>query len=745
MEITKAKKGSDEYLMDWADYVIGDLVREKTELVKAYNYFNGVRDHYQYENIEKNYNVGNPTSVSFTPLTRKHIEAIVGEYLTTKPQPRISCKDHATLTNIYRDKQLQIAQKKKEWLSQFLENAIYKAIHGTSEEQKDQKQGDQEIERELKEIEEDVDRNFISNYEIAAQDICEYVMQNRDIDFKNKLEQLLLDLLIAGQAYYKVKPSHLKTNFKLEICDPLNTWVDKDPKSRYMKNAYKSVVRKWMTPEEIEIKYGDFLTAEDLKKVREWKNFYDDTAKENFMLITGQSARCGGKDTPGLWANTGVHPFQDSEFDEKRFDLVPVYEVEWIDSSKKDKKWSGVTYNITRIGQDIYILDGSDSFEFPKNIDSPNETRLSINGIWYTNGHGAPYSLMLATAALQDRYDLTIYKKDNAVALSGTKGAIIDVPSLPAYLGDTPEERIMKYVAYRKIGFAPIDTAQDGLQSPNTIYNGFNDTLEPGTIQAYQLSLQMIEETVSSITGVFRERLGGIEARDAVANVEVGMQQSYVITKRYYQAMDTLVKEMLTDCIDVAKIAYKDGLTGQLILGNRKEIFTIMPEYYSFTSYDISLADSAEIIKEQNQINQMATAYMQNNMMDPEILMIISTSKSLTEMKELTIKAIKEKKMENDQLQKMQQMLAEAQKNQQELQKQLEASTKKIAQLNERELAIKQQDNVTRQQIDWYKAKTTAEMKDRELDLIQERNKLEVAQLFDNNPNNDEINFNKKM
>jgi hypothetical protein len=34
----------------------------------------------------------------------------------------------------------------------------------------------------------------------------------------------------------------------------------------------------------------------------------------------------------------------------------------------------------------------------------------------------------------------------------------------------------------------------------------------------------MTENIVSSMTGVFRERLGGIEARDAVQNVEVGMQ-----------------------------------------------------------------------------------------------------------------------------------------------------------------------------------------------------------------------------
>ena len=52
MEVTKAKKGSDDYLMDYCDYVIGYLVREKRDIIKAYNYFNGIRDHYQYENLD---------------------------------------------------------------------------------------------------------------------------------------------------------------------------------------------------------------------------------------------------------------------------------------------------------------------------------------------------------------------------------------------------------------------------------------------------------------------------------------------------------------------------------------------------------------------------------------------------------------------------------------------------------------------------------------------------------------------
>lgn len=740
MEITNAKKGSDQYMTDWCDYIIGDLVKEKTYLIKAYNYFNGVRDHFQYEHLEKNYGIGNPTSIGFTPLTRKHIEAIVGEYLSMKPTPRISCKDQGTLTNIFRDKQLELSKQTFDYVSKFLNNAVYQAINGNPEQQGEQ--ADYEIQAELNRIKESVDRNFISNYEIAAQNICQYVLQDRQIDFKNKLEQLILDLLIAGEAYYKVSKTSQGTNFKIELCDPLNTWVDKDPKSRYMKNGYKSVVRKWMTPEEIEIKYGDYLTRDDLKAISEYKYFHEHDG--NFLLISGQQSRCGDIRNPGMLNGIGAHPLDDDIAFDHKWNLIPVYEVEWIDSTKKDNKIVGKCYSITRIGSDIYVTRDVDD-ELPHDIDSPEIPRLSINGLWYTNGHGAPYSLMLATADLQDNYDMLLYKKDNLIALSGTAGAIVDIAQLPEKLGASFEERLMNYNAYRKVGMAIIDTAQEGQQAAGgQFYGGFNDTQGLAGIQYIQAAIQIIEDTVSSITGVFRERLGGIQQRDAVANVEVGMQQSYIITKRYYNAMDTLVSEILTDCMDVAKSAYKKGITGQLILGDRKEFFKILPEYYTTTSFDIHLADSAEIIKEQELIKQLAMQLASSSQVDPEILLIVSTSKSLTEMKELTLKSIREKKIENNQIQQLSQQLQEAQKNMQDMQKQLEASTKKIAQLNERKLNIEQQNNQMDQEIAYAKIEAEKETKNRELDLIEQRNKLEAAQLFDNNPNNDQINFSKK-
>lgn len=733
MLTSKYKKGSDDYLVDMTDYIIGDLVHEKESLFKAYNYYNGVRDKYQYANLETNYGIGNPTSIKFTPLIRKHIDAIVGEFLTTDIKPHISCKDEKTLTNINRDKQLELTKELHDWVSKFLQNSIYESLQGKKQE--NEKIIDPIVDQEIKNIKESLDLNFISNYEIAGQNIVQYILQSRKIDFKNKLHQILLDLLISGEAYYKVLPTSNGTSFKIEVEDPLNTWVDKDPKSKYLKNGYKSVVRKWMTQEEIIIKYGNLLTKKDIDDLGELKDY--DYINNHMILVTGSGARCGDYSNPGLLNNTGVHP-EDTYNYNRKFELIPVYEVEWIDWVRTpDGKIKGNRYETIRIASDIYILLGEDK-DAVRDMDATNEITLKLNGMFYTDGHGNPYSLMLKTADLQDEYDLLMYFKSNILALSGTKGAIVDVATLPEILGDNFEERLLKFIAYRKTGLSIIDSSQEG-QSPNQIYGGFDDTVNPGSLQAIQIAIEIVENTASSITGVFRERLGGIQQRDAVANVEVGMQQSYIITKQYYQVMDTLVSEMLTDALNTARSVYKDGLTGQIILGDRKQIFTLMPKYYSQTDYDVHLINTADIIKELDLIKQLSIQLSSQNNVDPEILIIVSTSKSLTELKTQLLKSIKEKKIENNQLVKLTQELQQAQQVIEQMQKQLEASTKKINSLNERKLAIEQQDNQQKNNINWFKVKSDVDNKKRELDIIENRNKLEALQLVDNNPNNDKI------
>ncbi len=332
--------------------------------------------------------------------------------------------------------------------------------------------------------------------------------------------------------------------------------------------------------------------------------------------------------------------------------------------------------------------------------------------------------------------------RDNAIANSGTRGTHIDVAHLPEFLGNDMPERLVKYLAYKKSGISLFDSSQEG-QMLNTTFQGFDETLGAGTIQAIEMAIQSIEATASSITGVFRERLGGIQQRDAVQNIEMGMQQSYIITKQYYQLMDTLVREILSDSLNVAKKVYKKGVTGSYILGDsRRQLFTALPEYFTFTDFDIHIMNSADVIKEQEILKQMAMELTKGGQFDPEILIIIMTSKSLTEMKENVFACLKKKKDENNQLQQVNQALQQAQQAQQEAQKQLQDATGKLQQFNQEEMNLKKQELQQKGQLENKKIDNLSKFNDSKLEMEKIGIKLEGAQLFDDNQNNNEISNN---
>jgi len=63
--------------------------------------------------------------------------------------------------------------------------------------------------------------------------------------------------------------------------------------------------------------------------------------------------------------------------------------------------------------------------------------------------------------------------------------------------------------------------------------------------------------------------------------------------------MSLVTREILLDALNCAKIVWKDGLTGTLVLGDKlQKIFTALPKYFTVTDFDIHIVTSTEIIKE---------------------------------------------------------------------------------------------------------------------------------------------------
>ncbi len=728
----KERKGTEKEILDTIDRAINELVYEKTQIIKAYNYYHGKRDPEQFRHLEENYGIGTPTSVEFIPLTRKHVDVLIGEYLSTPCLPRVSCKDSKTLSNIHRDKQLKINADIAQELNKHLKNAIYSSIMGQ------QNAPDKDVEQQLNDLHESIDRNFISEYEIAGQNIVDWAMQSRVIDFANQRKILLTDLLVSGTGYYKVYPSPNSTNVVLKVLNPVNTFIDRNPESPYLKNSSRAVVREYMTKDQILARYGDYLTKDDLAELEHLQDYSVDGSSTTYLRsydsITGNTM------SDGILGGFEVTPLLPFERDtSKYFRVFPTYEVEWLKTEKEDGEYIVNRYEGVRIGTNIYIPKGK-AEHIVRSIDDKKSASLTVNGIFYSDRNGDPFSLLIKTANLQDKNDVLYFYRDNIISESGAAGDWLDVAHLPKFLGQDTTERLMKWKAYKKSGIALIDSSQEGTQMANTTFGGYDDTIKLNAIQAIDLAIQRNEEECSMITGVFREKLGGIEQRDAVTNVQVGVRQSTYITKQYYQVMDLMTREILIDILNLSKIVYKKGMSGTLILGDRlNQIFTALPEHYTTTDYDIHVTDSSEIVKEQELIKQLGMELTKGNMLDPETLIDLVTAKGLTRMKEDVKLSLAKKRKEADQVgklsqqvqqmdQQLKQVTADAQKLQQELKK-----------LNADKIQLEKERLEFEKQLKWYEAKSEHDYKDEKLEWDKKRVQLEGLQLLDNNNKNDKV------
>ena len=379
--------------------IIGQLVYDKVAIKKAYNYYHARRDADQFRHLEENYGIGTPTSVTFTPLIKKHIDVLVGEYLGLNPELRIACKDSSTLSNILRDKQLKINEEVHKYLTKYVQNNIIASLMNDKE-----AVVDPFIEQEIDKIKANINESFISEYELAAQNILTYFRQSRNIDMKRKIGEIITDLMISGTTYFRARPTESGTNVNFQVCNPIDTFIERNPNSPYLADSRKAVWRRWMSVEDIINEYREELTDESVKKLLDDGAKYGDSDSATYLIRytgkpEGRPQQTYGKGVlGGLEALPGL-PSDYDTINPIRNHYIPVYEVEWIEverSTGKQTRHEGV-----KIGGEIYITRGESEY-IVRSQDCPSKCRLTINGMFFLDKNGDPYSLMLSTMDLQD-------------------------------------------------------------------------------------------------------------------------------------------------------------------------------------------------------------------------------------------------------------------------------------------------------------------------------------------------------
>ena len=113
--------------------------------------------------------------------------------------------------------------------------------------------------------------------------------------------------------------------------------------------------------------------------------------------------------------------------------------------------------------------------------------------------------------------------------------------------------------------------------------------------------------------------------------------------------MDLIVNEMLLDCLNVAKVVFKKGLTGTLILGEKyQRVFTALPEYLTVSDHDLRITTSSDVMKDLEYIKSIIPDFIKNGAMAPDVIFEALTCKSVTDMKLLIRKAMQKQRDENN-------------------------------------------------------------------------------------------------
>jgi len=721
LHISEKEKSQFDYLKKSVDYYIAYLVHEKTRIKTARNLYDGKRDRDEFRYLEETFGIETPIAVRMTPIIKTRIDVLLGLLLDEVFTYKVSINDENTITEIEDAKKNERAKR-----------ILGKYRAQLEENQQKIEQGQEPTmnavtERWLKRMEKSINEDFISEFEIAAQSLIKFFEKDSSINLKQRVKQYFLDLLIAGEAYYRTYIERVGEDPKIEICKPENVFFSTRTDHQFLSegnipNVNAVVHRTYMKRSEILHKWGHLMNQE---------------VKDRLF---GEVDSDGGRriDDP----RTLDHIYRQEDYYDSgtihnqhtntNMDTLPVYHVEWLannevkvdgdeefkhDSQTVEKITSSEVYNDTygkkaangvpgkkayrldryegiRIGQDIYLNMGKSKY-IPRSIGKPWATTLSYNGVMYNARNGQPYSVTLSLKDIQDSYDIIKFFRDNLIANAGVDGSRINLAGIPKILGQDYMERLMKFLALRKQGIEVYDPTEEGAHLFQH-YGDFRGSLNPGAVEALAVVLESLEREADIVTGINRHMYQAAEVRDAVSNVKVGQQTTSLITKDIFELVHQSRKFLLEDLINQAKICYKKGKRGSYIVGSRQILFNIQPDNFCWTDYNIHVINSSKENIKIERLNGIIPELIGAGALDPDIAIKVTISDSPTEILQIVNENLAVKAEENDQVQQlmgqleqMQGQIKEQEKALQQAQKQIQATEKAADDLKRFEVETK--------------------------------------------------------
>jgi hypothetical protein len=387
-------------------------------------------------------------------------------------------------------------------------------------------------------------------------------------------------------------------------------------------------------------------------------------------------------------------------------------EVEWIDEEgelvkdlydehykpqnrigeKAKTIWINEWWEGTRIGQDIYVKMGPRPIQF-RERGNLSICKPGIFGTAYNINSSTARSLYDVGKPYQYLYNTFMYRTEQAFAKDYGKIAQLDLSKIP---DGWDLDTWFHYAT--NMGFAPIDSFKEGDKGAATgkLAGNMNtssnvmDTSNGNYIQQNVNMLQYIEDQMSQIIGVSRQRKGQISASEGLGVAQTAITQSSHITERWFRIHDNVKLRAMTGLLETAKAAWKNDKKQLQYVTDElgTVIFDLDGEMLNETEYGMFMADANSDTQLFDSLKQLAHAGIQNDKVNFSTLMDIYHADSMAEVRR-RIERAEEDKIQRDQQQQQQaQEMQTEQIQAAQQQQQLEAEAEERRNIRDNETKI---------------------------------------------------------
>lgn len=678
-------KKTEEWRKRCVDYIIGTAsisrngeYRTKSEEMQTYyDLYNGIYNEKDLKYVTNPYKQedGFPATAKNFNIIRSKIDLLLGEETKRPFDIKLVRTSNIAVS--------QVQEELKQKLTDYLQSAI---MANLSEE--DRLKYQQALQSGEIQTPEQIQKYYTYDYkdlhELTAYHILKYLYKKLNLD--NEFNKAWKDGLIGGEEIGYV--GILNGEPYGEIVNPLYFDYETSEGLEFIHDASWCVRKFRMSYSEVYDRLYDKLSEKDLNKILEMvdgvqssgygvdKSIKDDYNSVKFSYGNSMSDAWSKSNALSVmvyhtcWRSfkkIGFITIENPETGEP--ELYEVDETYKVTGRELDVEWEWIIeiWEGYRIGDDLYV--GMNPIEYQHiSTDNPNSQKLPYTGVIYSNTNSKPKSLVSVMKPLQYMYIILWYRLELALARDKGKVPVIDITQIPKSMGID----VAKWMHYMSaLGVAFVNPYEDGWDIPGreggkpSQFNQFTalDLTMANVIDQYIGLMAKIEDMLSEISGITRQRQGAISSNELVGNVERSVVQSANITEPLYWKHNQFKKEFLTMLLDTAKVAYANSGKKKLnyILDDATRAFLDITPESLCEDFDLFLSDSSKDKQVLEYMKQLIQPAMQNgaSLLDAsEVLTIDNVTLLKKKLEEIEQKRMQqEQEMQEQQAQQQQQIV----------------------------------------------------------------------------------------